>query len=102
MEFVLVKDGEALPVVQSLTAREWFRSRDQLLRDHPNSLITQRWEFVPGQTKSFDRLSFGNDGVALIIFAHYLTSGAHRARVDHLERFTLVLGRNGFRVEPED
>jgi len=102
VDLVLVRDKETLGVVLPLTARQWFQQRDQLLRDHPGSLHAEHWEFVPGQARRFDRLPMGRSGVALIIFADYLTPGPHRARVGHLQRFTLVLGERDFQVVPDE
>ena len=101
VDLVLLRAEPLVAVVAGLTARQWFDQRSQLLRDHPNDLDYRGWEFVPGQAVRFDDFPFeSRNGVALFVFADYLSEGAHRVRVDPLERFRLKLGADGFVVEP--
>lgn len=99
--FVLVRDPALVPGLQQLTARDWARGRDQWLRDHPGVLVDHRWELVPGQNLEPMELPFRDrSGVALFVFADFLSPGAHRVRVDPLTRVRVLLGLDGFTVEP--
>ncbi len=101
VDLVLLRSEPLLALITGLTARQWFDQRSQLLRDHPNDLDYRGWEFVPGQAVRFDDFPFeSRNGVALFVFADYLSEGAHRVRVDPLERFRLKLEAGGFVVEP--
>jgi type VI secretion system protein len=101
VDLVLVKSKDVLAVVLSLTARDWFLRRAQILRDHPEDIEVLHWEFVPGQTIESERAKFQKGGgVALVVFANYLTPGSHRARIGNLKHFTLLLGSEGFRIDP--
>lgn len=99
--FVLVRDPALVPGLQQLTARDWARGREQWLRDHPGVLLDHRWELVPGQVIEPMDLPFRDrSGVALFVFADFLTPGAHRVRIDPLARIRVLLGADGFTVEP--
>lgn len=101
VEFILVRDPELVEVVQGYTAGEWREGRAQFLRDNPGGVLTERKEYVPGQVVSARPLPFDDrSGRALIVFAHYRSPGEHRARVDHLSAFTLLLQRDEFEVLP--
>lgn len=101
VELVLVRDPALVEVLGALGARAWFEGRVQLTRDHPDAFETREWELVPGQQIRIDFPFGSRKGAALFVFANYLSAGAHRVRVDGLERFTLVLGRDGFSVETD-
>lgn len=101
VDLVLVRTDALLPAIASLTAREWFASREQLARDHPEALVFHSWEFVPGRIVEVDELPFGRSGVALLVFADYLSEGVHRLRVDPMREFRLVLRHRGFEIESD-
>lgn len=101
VDLVLVRTDALVPAIAALSAREWFDSRDQLTRDHPGALVFHSWEFVPGQVVDVDRLPFDRSGVALLVFADYLSDGVHRLRVDPMREFRLVLRHRGFEIESE-
>ncbi len=101
VDLILLRSEPLVALVAGLTARQWFDQRSQLLRDHPNDLDYRGWEFVPGQAVRFDDFPFeSRNGVALFVFADYLSEGAHRVRVDPLKSFRLRLEAAGFVVEP--
>jgi type VI secretion system protein len=99
VEIVLVRDPALLERVSSLSARAWFAESAQLERDHPGGFLRERWEMVPGQRLDLDLPFPDRRGVAVFVFANYLSPGAHRIRVDDRNRFTLVLGRTEFSLE---
>lgn len=101
VDLVLLRSEPLVALIAGLTARQWFDQRSQLLRDHPKDLDYRAWEFVPGQVATIDEFPFeSRKGVALFVFADYLSEGAHRVRVDPLEKFRLRLEAGGFVVEP--
>ena len=103
VDLVLLRAESLVALVAGLTARQWFDQRSQLLRDHPEDLQYRGWQFVPGQVATFDRFPFeSRKGVALFLFADYLSEGAHRVRVDAFTRFRLRLEAGGFVLEPLD
>jgi type VI secretion system protein len=102
VEVVLLRDRDLLETVSSLSARAWFAEIGQLERDHPGAFDRARWEMVPGQRLELD-LPFANRrGVAVFVFANYLSPGAHRIRVDDRSHFTLILGRTEFSLVGRD
>jgi type VI secretion system protein len=96
VDAVLVRDAELVGTIGALTARAWFEGREQFALDHPRGLEVVTWELVPGQLLEVRYPFRTRKGHAIYVFANYLTPGAHRVRVDELERFTLMLGRDGF------
>lgn len=101
LDVVIVRADALLPVVTALSAKQWFLQREQLRRDHPGGIDFRSWEFVPGQTVDINPLPFPDrKGVALFVFADYLSEGVHRLRVDPMEKFRLVLRPGGFEAEP--
>ena len=103
VDLVLLRSEPLIALVAGLTARQWFDQRSQLLRDHPKDLDYRSWELVPGQVVTIDEFPFeSRKGVALFVFADYLSEGAHRVRVDPLKKFRLRLEAAGFVVEPLD
>ncbi len=102
VDLVLLRSEPLIALVAGLTARQWFDQRSQLLRDHPD-LDYRGWEFVAGQVVTIDEFPFeSRKGVALFVFADFLSEGAHRVRVDPLKKFRLRLEAGGFVVEPLD
>lgn len=100
VDVVLVRSDALVPVVTGLSAREWFTQRDQLVRDHPRDLEFRSWEMVPGQVLEIDDFHFpSRKGLALVVFADYMSGGVHRLRVDPMREFRLVLDANGFEAE---
>lgn len=101
VELVVVYDPEILPLLLEMTARQWFDGRAQLLLDHPTSLRTHLWEFVPGQELPMQRLPVPRDGaVAAFIYADYFTPGPHRVRIDPYSRVLLRLTADELVVAP--
>ncbi len=101
VDVVLVRDDALVAVVTALSAKQWFQQREQLVRDHPDAIAYRSWQFVPGQTIDIDPLPFpSRKGVALFVFADYLSEGVHRLRVDLMKKFRLILRPDGFDAEP--
>ncbi len=100
VDVVLIKTKPLVPMVTGLSARQWFQERDQLVRDHPGQIVYRSWQFVPGQVVDVRHLPFRNrKGVALVVFADYLSQGVHRLRVDPMKKFRLILNADGFEAD---
>ena len=102
VDFVLVRSPELVAVVGEMRASEWFFDmREQMLRDHPGDLEAHRMDFVPGHQYEDVRVPLEDrEGVALFVFARFVSGGPHRVRVDHFERFEMTLGADDFTVRP--
>lgn len=88
VEMVVVYDKDLLEALLAKGARDWFRDREQIRKDHPGDkdFISMSWEVVPGQSLPVQELSFGSGARGGIVFADYFSQGAHRARFDpHLD-----------------
>ena len=93
VEMVVVYDKDLLEALLAKTARDWFRDREQIRKDHPGEkdFISMRWEVVPGQSLPAqglpaEEMSFGSGARGGVVFADYFSEGAHRARFDpHLD-----------------
>src|SRR6187549_2130614 len=49
VELVIAYDGKVLDELLKMPAGDWFRKREQFLRDHPGGMDTWKWEWIPGQ-----------------------------------------------------
>lgn len=92
VDLVLVSNEALVDQILALTAADWFRTRDQILRDNPRTITVYGWELVPGQTVPRKDLSRPDNLWAAVVFANYDTEGAHRLRVDTHTDLTLRLG----------
>lgn len=103
VELVVVYDEEVLPLLLELTARQWFEGREQLLLDHPRGVRSYLWELVPGQELPTMRLPMPRDGaLAAVVYADYLSPGAHRVRIDPYRQVMLRLTAEELVVEQVD
>ncbi|MEX2570225.1 MAG: hypothetical protein WD737_02900 [Gemmatimonadota bacterium] len=102
IELVVAYDPEVVPLLLELTARQWFERRSQLLLDHPTALRSELWELVPGQELPIERLPLPRDDAhAAVIYADYLTPGAHRIRIDPYRRVLVRVTREELVVDTE-
>lgn len=85
VEMIVVYDEDLLKALLAKTAGEWFKDRDQIVKDHPGEkdfISLGRWEVVPGQSLPAEDVSFGTGARGGIVFADYFSEGAHRARFE--------------------
>ncbi len=100
VELVVAYDPELVPALLELTARQWFESRQQLLRDYPRGLRAHLWELVPGQNLPSEALPLERRGAAAaFVYADFRAPGAHRIRVDPYDRVVLRLTRDSVQLE---
>lgn len=83
-DLVFVYDEKLMEELIKLSAKEWFEKRDQIKRDHVEGkgLDVWAWEWTPGQEIPVQELPLNARTEAALIFADYLSPGAHRIRVE--------------------
>ena len=101
VDLVLVFDKRLVEELLAMPAETWFARRFQFERDSVGKrrLEFQSWEWTPGQTMETE-VRYSRKGWAAILYARYLAPGEHRARIDPLKRFRLLLGEETFEVVP--
>ncbi len=100
VDVVVAYDEQTLARIASLPAAEWFQGREQLKRDAAGQIRTVELEMVPGSRREVDLKALGRyRAVGGVLFAGYLTPGAHRLRIDRLDPLHIVLGRDEFSVQ---
>lgn len=78
VDVVLVTRLGAGDQVAKLAATEWFRRKQQLIRDNPDGLSVMSWELVPGQSIS---APVHRSALDAYVFASYASPGDHRTRL---------------------
>lgn len=101
VEMIVVYDKDLLEALLAKTARQWFETREQVLKDHPGDkdFVSMSWEVVPGQSLPPKELSFGTGARGGIVFADYFSDGAHRWRFDPHKDLRIHLQDKEFSVE---
>lgn len=99
VDLVVVYDTKAGDELLKMTASQWFQARDQFLADHPKEVAKQSWEWVPGQAVPPQSINYRVRAQKVVLFADYVTDGAHRAVVPPQQPFRLVLGDRDLAVE---
>jgi type VI secretion system protein len=99
VELVIAYQGKLLDELLKMPAGDWFRKREQFLRDHPGGVDTWKWEWVPGQEVPAMEISYRVGAKGGVLFADYATPGDHRARIDPHQPVRLVLNPTDFTVE---
>jgi type VI secretion system protein len=97
VETVMVYDPVLLKSLLTMTAADWFATRDQLRNDYPGGFDSRAWEVVPGQQIDLRPLPFRR-GLALLVYANYHTPGPHRARIDAWKNARVLLRDKDFTV----
>ncbi|EMN3920563.1 T6SS protein Cts2N [Citrobacter farmeri] len=102
VDIVAIADASLVPVVQTLSATQWFNARAQLQRDYPGGLQVWSLELVPGSrfTADDNPLS-GAPAEATLLFARYRSEGEHRLRLDKTTALHLQLMADEAVLAPE-
>jgi type VI secretion system protein len=101
VDVVLAYDRELVQQLADLSAADWFRRRSEMTLAFPAGAYVKSFEVVPGQPALHWTVpEQGSEAVGAFIFAGYATEGLHRARVDALEAFAIVLDAKKFSIEP--
>lgn len=99
VDLVVVYNSKLVDELLKLPAADWFARREQFLKDYPETLIVEKWEWVPGQQVEPISLAYRAGAKRVLLFADYVTDGEHRAAIDPQKPFRLVLGDRDFAVE---
>ena len=102
VDLVLVSDKKLLKELMKMSAKDWFEKRHQIQLDYPKEkdLGAGGWEWAPGQAVKLDRVLVQRAIVGGVIFANYLSAGAHRISINPRQNFLVILGENDFSVQP--
>ncbi|EMB4691516.1 TPA: T6SS protein Cts2N [Citrobacter freundii] len=102
VDIVAIADASLVPVVQTLSATQWFNARAQLQRDYPGGLHVWSLELVPGSRFSADDNPLsGAPAEATLLFARYRSEGEHRLRLDNITSLHLQLMADEAILSPE-
>jgi type VI secretion system protein len=99
VELVIVYEGKLLDELLKMPAGDWFRKREQFLRDHPGGVDAWRWEWIPGQEVAEQELQVRVGAKGGVVFADYVTPGEHRMRIDPHQPVLLTLRTADFTLE---
>jgi type VI secretion system protein len=104
VDIVVIRNEKLLDLLKNMPAAEWFRKRDQIKRDYleDEGVSIGSWEWVPGQLVPLIELPWDFRAVGAVVFANYLSAGAHRVSVDPFKGVTIRLHENDFSVEIMD
>ncbi len=102
LDLVIIYDPQLLSRVLGMTAQQWFDQKAQILRDYRQGegLDCWSWEWVPGQEVGRLKLPLEATAKGAVLFARYLTPGAHRIRIDPTQDIDIFLGEKTFHVRP--
>jgi len=102
VDLLLVYNNDLFKDLLKMPASEWFAKRDQIKRDYPEDtgFESWNWEWVPGQIVELQSLPLKARAKGAVIFANYITPGAHRAVIKPHESIAINLLNEEFTVEP--
>lgn len=102
VDIVAIADASLVPVLQTLSASQWFNAKSQYRHDYPNGLRIWSLELVPGSHFAADKNPLkGAPAQALLLFARYRSEGEHRLRLDNLDSLHLLLMTDDAVLAPE-
>lgn len=100
IDIAFTSSVEAAQRMSTLSAREYFAARRQLMRDYPHQLMVASWEIIPGHTIQETVQSDHENIVAAYLFVDYNVPGVHRAALPAVEGLAVHLGRSDFTLTP--
>ena len=99
LDLVLVFEKDALAQVATLSAAQWQAQREQLALAFPTGIKASPFEVAPGQgPMNYVLERSDTKAIGAFVFADYVTTGAHRARIDRMEAVLVQLGPRAFSV----
>jgi type VI secretion system protein len=101
VDLVLVSNKKLFKELMKMSAKEWFEQRHQIQLNYPKEtdLAAGSWEWVPGQVVKLDRVPVRRAIIWGVVFANYLTDGAHRAVINPRKDIMLSLGEDDICVQ---
>ena len=103
LDLVLVQSKKLFKELMKISASEWFEKRNEYRLTYPKEtgLNAGSWEWVPGQVVKLDPLLYKYKVAGALVFANYLTPGAHRAVVNPGKPIVITLEAEDIVVKPE-
>ncbi len=100
IDFVSAYDKQVVDTLETITASEWFKSKNNYILQFEGKIFVFNKEFVPGHQVQLEYTTgIDEDAIANFIFANYHSSGGHRVRVDKA-KIDIKLKENDFeRIE---
>jgi hypothetical protein len=107
MHIIIVYEEELAEELMKMSADNYFRSVDQLVKDHPDKIKIFEWELVAKKRITpWQKIEYPADHmtpVAGYIFAKYSGIGEYRARIPQsYKRIKIIFERKNFRIVYED
>jgi type VI secretion system protein len=105
VDLVVVYNEKLMEQLMGMTAAQWFAQRSQIRRDYLDGagFDSWGWEWVPGQKVPVQRLPLKPAAIGGVIYAKYITPGAHRNRINPFDDVTILLREKDFAVNiPND
>ncbi|MEZ4525333.1 MAG: hypothetical protein R2941_05365 [Desulfobacterales bacterium] len=103
-DLLLVHNEKLCDELLKMSAKDWFRQKEQIKRDYieGDGLDCWSWEWVPGQKIPIQKLPLKSSAKAGIVFADYLSPGAHRIRFSPFEDIVIRLLEKDFFVDVQE
>jgi len=100
VDLIVVYDEKLMEQLMGMTAGEWFAQRSQIRRDYLDGagFDSWGWEWIPGQKVPVQKLPLKAAAIGGVIFAKFITPGAHRSRINPFNDVTILLREKDFAV----
>ena len=104
MDLLLVYNEKLRDDLLKMSAKDWFKQKDQIRRDYieGEGLDCWSWEWIPGQKIPVQKLPLKSNAKAGIVFADYLSPGAHRIRFSPFDDIVIRLLEKDFFVDVQE
>jgi type VI secretion system protein len=99
VDFVIAYDQKVLDEIVKVSAAEWFSKKSRFLADHPQELVVEGREWVPGQPVAPLSIPYRIGARKVVVFADYHSGGEHRAIVPPQQPSVVTLGETDLKVE---
>lgn len=100
VDLLFINDPLAAKQIAGLSAADYFAQREQLQRDFSSGIATRSWGLAPGQIVRNTPLDAPCNRAATLLFARYLSPGAHRQALKTGGAIVVDLGPQDFTVTP--
>jgi len=101
VDFVVVYSDKLLDEIMKVSAAEWFSKKNRFLADHPQELMVEAREWVPGQPVAPWTIQYRAGAKKVVVFADYHSGGEHRAVMPPQQASRVLLGETDLTVEAE-
>jgi hypothetical protein len=95
VDVVILNDAALTGAVAGMSAKGWFKGKEQFLLDHNGMSTVITREVVPGQKAPKIELtrSIRVDALSIFAFANYINDGSHRLKLDKIEKPQIILNK---------